>query len=120
MSHEKVGPVPVHRQMIYRALLRVRPAPVAALLKRLLRVRRVPIETKYGVFLIDPVSGFGRTLEADLVYEPGMIEHMERYLRPGSTFVDIGANDREAMSTHELVADYVIGQTPRLSAAAAQ
>lgn len=34
--------------------------------------------------------------------------------------VDIGANDREAMSTHELVADYVIGQTPRLSAAAAQ
>ncbi len=33
---------------------------------------------------------------------------------------DIGANDRDALSTHEMVADYFVQQTPRLSAAAAQ
>jgi len=32
--------------------------------------------------------------------------------------VDIGANDRDVMSTHELVANYFVTQTPRVSAAA--
>lgn len=33
---------------------------------------------------------------------------------------DIAANERDAMSTHEMVADFFVSQTPRLSAAAAQ
>ena len=73
--------------------MRVRPAFLAAWLKTLLRVRRKPVGTKEGIFWIDPVSQFAVNLVAGHGYEPEMGETLRRYLRPGSTFVDIGANE---------------------------
>lgn len=73
--------------------MRVRPAPVAAVLKRLLRVQRLEARTREGTFWVDPASYQGlRLLETD-VYEPEMLETLARYLRPGDTFVDVGANE---------------------------
>lgn len=85
--------LPPHKRFAYNALMKVRPAPLASLLKRLLRVRRVPLATPHGVFSIDPVSNFGRALGSELVFEPGMIAHMQQHLRPGGSFIDIGANE---------------------------
>jgi FkbM family methyltransferase len=73
-------------------LPRIRPAPVAAILKRLLNVRRIPLETPEGIFAIDPVSNLGLALCRG-EYEPEMTNTVRRLLREGSVFVDLGANE---------------------------
>jgi len=74
-------------------LLRVRPAFVAVWLKKWLRVARRDVATAYGSFHIDPVSQFGSTLVSSEGYEPEMRHTLERFLRPGSVFLDVGANE---------------------------
>jgi FkbM family methyltransferase len=74
-------------------LLRIRPAFIAAALKRLLHVERVVVETDHGRFLIDPVSNLGDSLASSGEYEPEMRRTLERFLAPGCVFVDIGANE---------------------------
>ncbi len=74
-------------------LMRVRPAFLAAWLKKVLGIRRKAVETKEGIFWIDPISQFTINLVAPHGYEPEMGETLRRYLRPGGTFVDIGANE---------------------------
>ena len=76
-----------------RFLLRVRPAPLAVLLKRLLRIRRETVDTPMGKFWIDPVSNLGVALVHAGTYEPGMQAILERCLGPGKVFVDLGANE---------------------------
>jgi FkbM family methyltransferase len=76
-----------------RWLLRTRPAFVAAWLKRLLRVERQEVETLYGRFLVDPVSQFGNALTSRAGYEPEMRRTLELFARPGSVFLDVGANE---------------------------
>jgi len=71
----------------------VRPAFLASWLKKVLGVRRKAVETKEGIFWVDPVSQFAINLVAPHGYEPEMGETLRRYLRPGATFVDIGANE---------------------------
>lgn len=75
------------------ALLRIRPAPVASALKRLLRVRRHEHQTAEGVFWLDPASYLGATLLRNNVYEPALLETLKNRLRLGDTFVDVGANE---------------------------
>lgn len=76
-----------------RFLMGIRPAPLAALLKAVLRVRRVEATTAEGRFWLDPASYLGLALLETGVYEPDMLAVVDRFVRPGSTFVDVGANE---------------------------
>ncbi len=76
-----------------RILMRVRPAPVASLIKRLLRIRRVEIATAQGTFWVDPASYAGLELAQTGAYDPATLSVIRRLVRPASTFIDIGANE---------------------------
>jgi FkbM family methyltransferase len=82
-----------YHRFLQTLLMRVRPAPLAAFLKRLLGVKRVVIETSQGHFFVDPVSVLAQTLVKEGCYEDGMANTLKQYLHPGSTFVDLGANE---------------------------
>jgi FkbM family methyltransferase len=83
---------PYHRLLQY-TLLRVRPAFVAAWLKNLFRVKRMSAKTPQGVFWVDPVSLLGVRLTREGTFEENMILTLEKFLKPGSIFVDLGANE---------------------------
>ena len=74
-------------------LLRIRPAPLAVFLKRLMRIKRKVVDTDTGKFWIDPASNLGITLLREGAYEPGMQAILEHFLMPGKVFVDLGANE---------------------------
>ncbi len=76
-----------------RWLMRLRPAPLAAVLKRLLGIRRLVVATPEGRFWIDPGSYLGATLARDGTYEPATLAVLRSVVRPGDAFVDIGANE---------------------------
>jgi FkbM family methyltransferase len=76
-----------------RLLPRIRPAFIAALLKRIMNVRRIQVETANGRFLIDPVSNLGLALCRCGEYESEMTRTLQNLLRPGSVFMDLGANE---------------------------
>lgn len=76
-----------------RTLLRIRPSFLAAWVKTLLRIRRFPHPTPHGTFWVDPASYIGLTLLEDGEYEPSMRVILETALKPGDTFVDLGANE---------------------------
>ena len=73
--------------------MRVRPAPLASFIKRLLGIRRREIATNEGKFWVDPASYIGLELAETGVHEPGTLEAIHRILRPGDTFIDVGANE---------------------------
>lgn len=74
-------------------IMKLRPAPLAALLKRLLRIQRLEFATPHGTFWIDPASYQGLSLLRDGRYEPDMLETVLSSLQPGDVFVDVGANE---------------------------
>lgn len=76
-----------------RVLFRIRPAILASWMKRLIGLRRRDIETDYGSFHVDPVSQFALALTSAKGYEPEMSHAVGWFLKPGGTFVDIGANE---------------------------
>jgi FkbM family methyltransferase len=76
-----------------RWLLRIRPAPLASALKRLLRVRRLVLPTVQGRFWVDPASVLGAALGREGVFEPITLNILSRLLHPGDTFLDVGANE---------------------------
>jgi len=53
--------------------MKVRPAPVASLIKRLLRIRRVEITTTEGRFWVDPASDPGISLASAGIYDPATL-----------------------------------------------
>ena len=55
-------------RLAQRLLMKLRPAPLACLLKRILSIKRVPFSTSHGVFHRDPVSQFGLTLSREGEY----------------------------------------------------
>jgi FkbM family methyltransferase len=78
----------------YSTLLRVRPAQVCELVKRLAFVRRTYVSTKTGhQFWVDPVSIFGLHLLRDGVHERLMTRLVQLLLRPFDVFIDIGGNE---------------------------
>lgn len=80
--------------VLYKILLRVRPAPLAVALKKALGVRRRVINDRRGIqFWLDPVSHFGMEILRTHQYEPSLSELIVSVLRPGDTFVDAGANE---------------------------
>lgn len=100
------------QRLLQKSLIRVRPALVADLIKRLLRIRRVPFETQYGIFAIDPISLLGISLSNCGVFEPAMCRTLERHLQPGSTFIDLGANE----GYFSIIAGRICGPTGRVLA----
>jgi len=89
----RVPPPPSRALWPYQVLLRVRPTVIGVLLKRLFRIKRREVRTHRGTFFIDPASHLGITLLRDGEYEPGMVAVLESRLKPGSVFVDVGANE---------------------------
>jgi len=79
---------------LYSALLRVRPAQLCDLMKRVLCVRRMQVQTTTGhQFWIDPVSILGLHLLRDGAHEEQMTRLVQLLLRPSDVFIDIGANE---------------------------
>lgn len=75
-------------------LLRIRPAQACDVLKKILCIRRIEVSSKTGhVFYVDPVSVFGVDLLKGQLYEPSMTAIVRTLLRPGDTFIDVGANE---------------------------
>jgi len=85
--------LPLRVRLFGPALRRLRPAALATHLKQLLRIKRVIVPTDVGSFFVDPVSHLGDSLIRDGRYEPNMEAALRRHLRPGGTFVDVGANE---------------------------
>ena len=80
-------------RLLQTVLMRVRPNLLAAKIKSWLGVKRIPLETCQGTFWIDPVSLLGIALSRQGVHEDGMVKTLQTYLKPGCTFVDLGANE---------------------------
>lgn len=92
--------------------MHVRPAPLAALLKRLFRVRRLTLDTPHGRFWIDPASYLGQEIATRGVFDPDTLAALRRMLRPGDTFIDIGANE----GYFSIIAAPLVGPTGRIVA----
>lgn len=70
--------------------------PVAELLLKVITPgdRRFAVESKSGVrMLVDPLSDLGKKMVTTLSYEPEVEELVSALLKPGMTFVDVGANE---------------------------
>jgi FkbM family methyltransferase len=76
-----------------RWLMRVRPAPLAVAMKHALFLRRRVVATPTGSFWLDPASDAGQRVAASGVYEPITMSLLGQLLRPGDTYVDVGANE---------------------------
>lgn len=79
--------------LLGRLVMRIRPAPLGVTLKRLLRLRRVELSTPHGIFWVDPGSNIGQRVHADGAYDAAAVAVLRACLRPGDTYVDIGANE---------------------------
>jgi FkbM family methyltransferase len=83
----------LYQRCLQNVLTRIRPAPLASLLKRVLSTGRIAVDTPQGRFWIDPISNLGAHLSRHGSYEPGMEKIVATFLSPGATFVDLGANE---------------------------
>ncbi len=77
-----------------RFVYRTRPTALAEILKRVLFIARKVVVTENGLRLwVDPASHFGREVLDTGTYEPLTMELISDLLRPGDSFVDVGANE---------------------------
>jgi FkbM family methyltransferase len=74
-------------------IMKVRPAFVGSCLKKALRIKRRMVDTAHARLYVDPLSIFGFTILREGVYEPLLTTAVKDILRPGDTFVDLGANE---------------------------
>ncbi len=78
----------------YKFLLSIRPTQLGSVAKAVLRVKRRVIKVSAGTsYWADPVSVFGFALLSQGCYEPALTRVVQRLLRPGDVFVDVGANE---------------------------
>jgi FkbM family methyltransferase len=66
---------------------------LAAVLKAICPVAREPVLAEGASWLVDPASNFGDRLLREGTYEPGLLSAIRAVLRPGDTFIDVGANE---------------------------
>jgi FkbM family methyltransferase len=74
-------------------LTKMRPLELALFLKWLLRVRRIETEAEGLKLWIDPASNFGKRILREKNYEAELTSAFRELLKPGQTFVDVGANE---------------------------
>jgi FkbM family methyltransferase len=80
--------------LLHTVLRRVRPAPLAAALKKLVNVQRRKVVLEDGAkFYVDPVSDFGHRVTSPIGYEPGLTQLAKHVLGWKDVFVDVGANE---------------------------
>jgi FkbM family methyltransferase len=85
--------LPLRVRIFRHLLLSMRPASLAVLGKRLLRIRRLVVNSEIGPLFVDPISNFGDIIIRNGRYEPHMTENLKRFLGPDKVFVDVGANE---------------------------
>ena len=73
--------------------MKIRPAILVSLLKRILPIQRQYVSADIGSFYIDPLSQFGNTLLNHGTYESRLLNTVQSELASGDTFVDLGANE---------------------------
>ncbi len=73
--------------------MRLRPAFLGVALKRMLRMQRVEVSTAYGTFWVDPGSNIGQRVYQYGAYDTAAVEVLKQTLKPGDTYLDIGANE---------------------------
>jgi FkbM family methyltransferase len=83
----------VGTSLLYRAIMRLRPAPLGALLKKLFHIKRVYTSTGEINLYVDPVSQFGITILESGEYELETSRAIRNYVKQGDMFLDIGANE---------------------------
>jgi FkbM family methyltransferase len=86
------GNISPSKRRLYTFLLRVRPTIIVSVIKAFLQVKRISVNTSIGIFWIDPVSMMGQAILSD-AYEPSPIALIKDRLKPGQTFIDVGANE---------------------------
>lgn len=92
---------------LHRFLFTLRPAWLAAWIKRVLGIKRRMIATSAGRFYADPVSHFFMHVNAPEGYEAELTRLVETLLKPGDTFIDVGANE----SYFSMLAARLVGQS---------
>jgi FkbM family methyltransferase len=110
-SEQMKGKLPF-RFAVGRLLMRIRPAPLASLIKRMLGIHRCEITTNEGTFWVDPASPAGLELADTGVYDPTTLAVIRGIVRPGDTFIDIGANE----GYFSVVASRLVGPSGRVLA----
>lgn len=85
--------LPMKARLLQRVLPHIRPAFVAALVKRAFHIKRMPFATDEGTFALDPISNLGCALTGGSGYEQQMVQTLKACLKPGDVFVDLGANE---------------------------
>lgn len=81
------------RSKIATSLTKVRPIELALFLKFLLAIRRSEHEIGEFKLWVDPASNFGKRVLDAGNYEPEVTGMLREVLKPGDTFVDVGANE---------------------------
>lgn len=71
----------------------------------MLGIKRVVVSTDYGDFFVDPVSNFGNSLLTNQEYEPDLMGYIQKHLKAGDSFLDIGANE----GFFSIVASKIVG-----------
>ena len=97
---------------LYKYIIRLRPTMLASAIKTILRVRRRIVTTANGRFFVDPASSFGIILAESGVYEPEIVGLIRETLRPGQTFIDVGANE----GYHTIIAAIAMNRTGKIIA----
>ena len=93
-------------------LTRLRPLELALLMKKLLRVQRLATEAQGIKLWVDPASNFGIRILREDNYEAGLSAAFSELLKPGDTFVDVGANE----GWFSLLAAKLVGPSGRVLA----
>jgi FkbM family methyltransferase len=93
-------------------LTRMRPLELALFLKWLLRIKRLEAEVQGLRLWVDPASNFGKRVLREGNYEADLTAGFRELLKPGQTFVDVGANE----GWFSMIAAKLVGQCGRVLA----
>jgi FkbM family methyltransferase len=95
-----------------KLVLRLRPAPLASSVADFTGLSKRRFVTNSGAsFYVNPISEFGLALRRG-DHEPEMKAVLERLLKPGSVFIDLGANE----GYFSVIASQIVGPKGRVIA----
>ncbi len=104
--------VPFKTRLVGMVAWRLRPAWLASAFKNFCGVEPIEVEVDAGRMIVDPISNLGMRLIQDGFYEPELSDFFRSVLKPGDTFVDVGANE----GYFSVLAASIVGSSGRLVA----